>query len=110
LGLGSLKYVNDPVQFIQMSFFWKFMCGLGAGINSTSSMAIVTTHYKNEREKAIGLIEASSGIGLLLGPFFGALLYEIGGYVLPFIATAGLYFLLYPLIAYTLATINEAEI
>jgi MFS family permease len=48
---------------------------LGAGINSVSSMAIVTTHYKDEREKAIGLIEAMSGIGLLLGPFFGALLY-----------------------------------
>ncbi len=63
------------------------MCGTGAGINSTSSIAIVATHFKAEREKAIGLIEASSGIGLLLGPFFGALLYEIGGYVLPFVAT-----------------------
>lgn len=69
------------------SFLWKFLGGLGSGINSTSSMAIVATHYKEEREKAIGLIEASSGIGLLLGPFFGALLYEIGGYILPFAGT-----------------------
>ena len=70
------------------------MCGVGAGINSTSSMAIVAAHYKDEREKAIGLIEASSGIGLLLGPFFGALLYQIGGYVLPFVTT-GISFLHY---------------
>jgi len=69
------------------SFLWKFLCGTGAGINSTSSIAIVATHFKEERERAIGLIEASSGIGLLLGPFFGALLYEIGGYMLPFVAT-----------------------
>jgi hypothetical protein len=34
--------------------------------------------------KAIGMLEASSGIGLLLGPFFGAMLYSIGGYLLPF--------------------------
>jgi len=90
-----------------MSFAWKFLCGLGAGINSTSSMAIVATHYRKERERAIGLIEASAGIGLLLGPFVGALLYEIGGYLLPFAATAGLYFCMYPLIAYTLTTISE---
>jgi MFS family permease len=53
-------------------------------------MAIVATHYKEERERAIGLIEASSGIGLLLGPFFGAMLYEIGGYMLPFIGTGNI--------------------
>lgn len=72
-------------------------------------MAIVANHYQQERERAIGLIEAASGIGLLLGPFFGALLYEIGGYMLPFVATASLYFMIYPLIAFTLATIYEAE-
>ena len=70
-----------------MSFLWKFMCGTGAGINATAQMAIVTTYYKESKEKAIGLTEAASGVGLLLGPFFGALLYEIGGYMLPFITT-----------------------
>lgn len=105
MGLGSLKYVHDKETFVYMSFVWKFLCGLGAGINSTSSMAIVASHYRMEREKAIGLIEASSGVGLLLGPFFGALLYEIGGYLLPFVVIAGFYFLLYPMIAYSLATI-----
>ena len=84
---------------------WKFLCGMGAGINSTSSMAIVATHYKHEREKTIGMMESASGVGLLLGPFFGAMLYEIGGYVMPFFVTAMLYLCMYPLIAYTLARI-----
>lgn len=87
LGLGSLKYVHDKENFILFSFIWKFLCGLGAGINSTSSIAIITTHYKHERERTIGLVEASSGVGLLLGPFFGAILYQIGGYVMPFFVT-----------------------
>jgi hypothetical protein len=40
----------------------------------------------------IGMMESSSGIGLLLGPFFGAILYQIGGYILPFVATGNFIF------------------
>ena len=86
MGLGSLKYVHDKQNFIIFSFVWKFLCGMGAGINSTSSFAIVARHYKNDREKTIGMMESSSGVGLLLGPFLGAILYEIGGYLMPFLA------------------------
>ena len=87
MGLGSLKYVDDPTSFVVFSFIWKFLCGLGAGLNSTASFAIIASHYKEEREKMIGLMESSSGVGLLLGPFFGAIFYKIGGYMLPFVAT-----------------------
>jgi MFS family permease len=82
-----LDFVEDKNTFIIFSFIWKFICGFGAGINSTSSFAIIATHYKQEREKAIGMMEASSGVGLLLGPIFGSVLYQIGGYILPFLGT-----------------------
>jgi MFS family permease len=84
LGLGSLKYVESPTSFVVFSFIWKFICGIGSGLNSTASFAIIATHYRDEREKMIGMMESSSGIGLLLGPFVGAILYQIGGYILPF--------------------------
>lgn len=48
-------------------------------------------------------------MGLLLGPFIGAILYHVGGYMLPFFSIAGFYFLMYPLIAYTLAKISAEE-
>jgi MFS family permease len=72
------------------SFLWKFLCGLGSGINSTSSMAIITTHYKKDRERMIGIMQSAAGVGLLMGPFVGAILYQIGGYMLPFIANGNL--------------------
>lgn len=103
VGLGSLKFVHDKQDFIIYSFVWKFVIGFGAGINSTATMAIIASHYKHDREKTIGMLESFAGIGLLIGPFFGAILYSIGGYILPFFATAGLYFALYPMIAFSLA-------
>lgn len=75
MGLGSLKFVDDPTTFVLFSFIWKFLCGLGSGLNSTASFAIIASHYREEREKMIGYMESSSGIGLLLGPFMGAILF-----------------------------------
>ncbi len=125
LGLGFLYFVPDDNQgmFVFFSFVWKFLCGVGAGINSTASFAIIATHYKDQREKTIGMMEAFSGIGLLIGPIFGGIMHQIGGYLLPFLATcknlifaslttfslALTYFLLYPMIAFTLNKINQLE-
>ena len=83
--LGYLEYIEDDELFLQLSFFAQILGGLGAGANSTSSMAILSSFPQSEREKYIGWVEASFGIGLLFGPMIGALLYTIGGYVMPFI-------------------------
>ena len=85
MGLGLLDFVDNKVLFVVFSFIWKFMCGIGAGINSTSSFAIISTHFKQEREKYIGYMENASGLGLLLGPTAGSVLYKYGGYIAPFI-------------------------
>ena len=49
-------------------------------------MAILSSYDHTEREKYIGWVEAATGIGLLLGPLLGAVLFSIGGYVAPFAA------------------------
>lgn len=81
--------------------------GLGAGANSTSSMAILSSFDKEEREMYIGTIEACNGVGLLLGPLIGGLLYSFGGYVMPFATFAGVYVALYPYIIYTLVSASK---
>jgi MFS family permease len=78
-------------------------------LNTTSSLAIIATHYKEDRVKAMGFLEASIGLGLLIGPLVGGVLYDIGGFYLPFFVVASIYFLLYPMIASTLLEIKEKE-
>ena len=82
--LGYLEYVEDDTLFLHLSFLAQILGGFGAGANSTSSMAILSSFSQTEREKYIGWVEASFGIGLLFGPLLGAFLYSIGGYVMPF--------------------------
>ena len=59
--------------------------GLGSGSNSVASMAMVIADAeKKDREKHIGLIETTTGIGFLLGPVWGSVMYQLGGYPAPF--------------------------
>lgn len=94
MGLGSVTWINDKSTFVLFSLLWKVLCGIGSGMNATASFAIIAAHYKREREKTIGMMESASGIGLLMGPVFGAILYSLGGYLLPF-AVTGTHFLFY---------------
>ena len=76
--------------------------GLGAGANSTASMAILSSFPTEERDIYIGWIEACTGLGLLFGPLIGAGLYSFGGYALPFLFFSGFYFISYPYICFVL--------
>ena len=82
--LGYLEYEDDKDRFLKISLIAQVLGGLGAGANSTASMAIMSSFAGNEREKYIGWVEAAAGVGLLTGPLFGALLYNVGGYTMPF--------------------------
>ena len=75
------------------------MGGFGAGALSTNLMALLSTFEKEEREKYIGWIEGADGLGLLFGPVFGAFLYSLGGYPMPFLMMAFFLSLSYPFIS-----------
>ena len=70
--------------------------GSGAALNVTCGLAIINTNYPNEREKNLGFFEGGTGLGLLLGPLLGSLLYTIGGYCLPFLTFGIISLLLFP--------------
>ena len=95
-GLGSLKFISTPSLFIGLSIAAMSIGGSGAALNVTCALAIINTNYPNEREKNLGLFEGGSGLGLLLGPLLGSLLYAIGGYCLPFLTFGLISLALFP--------------
>jgi len=72
-------------------------------------MAILSSMDSKQRDKYIGWGEAAVGLGMLLGPVIGGLLYEIGGYTMPFAIFAIIYVVMYPYIAWVLCTSIEKE-
>jgi len=55
----------------------------------------------------IGYVEASNGVGMLCGPLIGAMLYSIGGFMMPFATFAILYLVSYPYIMLTLVKAKQ---
>lgn len=88
VGLYELSAFKDGETFLICSFIAQLIGGLGSGINAVASMAMVVSASKvEEREYNIGLIEMATGIGFLLGPIWGSVMYQLGGYSAPFGST-----------------------
>ena len=107
IGLGFLKYVDSATWFVGLSILAQCLGGVGAGINVTCAMAIITSHYPDEREENIGILEGGTGLGLLLGPLLGSVLYALGGYSLPFWTVGGICILLFPVLKHTCTIIKQ---
>jgi MFS transporter, DHA1 family, tetracycline resistance protein len=78
--MGFLKRVDDLNLFIYLSFLAQILGGIGAGGNSTVTLATLSQFDNHDREKYIGWLEGAFGLGFILGPLLGAILYNFGGY------------------------------
>ena len=81
--------------------FWlwiRSLEGISASMIQTTSYSIVSVLYPNEKEKYLGIIEASMGLGLLSGPAVGIALYAPLGFKPTFYIIGGIFLLLTPLL------------
>lgn len=82
------------------------MGGFGAGCNTTVCFSIITSHFPDEKQNLIAILEAGIGGGILIGPIIGASLHEVGGYSCPFWTLGVIYMLMFPLIGRMLRSLN----
>ena len=67
--------------------------GIGKGINSASSIALLS-RFKDKRDKYIGYLEVAGSLGHLFGPIIGILFYYYAGYDGPFIGIGAIFLVL----------------
>ena len=87
--------------FLVLSFAAQVFGGIGQGFLTTTSIAILTSQYTEERNKVMGIFETATGLGYLIGPLIGSGLFKLGGHLTTFYGYCGINVLLYPMMAMT---------
>jgi len=104
---GLFVYIDNPVAYGIMSFLCRFIEGFGNGCLNSSTSSIITHNYQDNQSNLIGLTQTFTGLGMLCGPILGSILYEAGGFQLPFFVTGSFLFALIFPISYFL--INDSH-
>lgn len=81
---STLSYVDDTATYIITVFLIRLIQGFSSSCIQTTCYSICTNFYPDKKEALIGYIEAVTGIGLILGPIFGSVLYSLGGFTFTF--------------------------
>eukprot|EP00898_Chlorokybus_atmophyticus_P002463 jgi/Chlat1/3217/Chrsp22S03496 len=90
-GLVPILYAQSSLAVVFTLFI---VCrgaqGLGASCIETSSMALLCDTFPDSVGSVMGTAEACMGAGLMAGAPLGGILYEWGGFSLPFLVTGSL--------------------
>ena len=78
-------------------------------MNTTVCFSIVTTFFPDDKQMLIGILEGGIGLGILLGPLLGAVLYELGGYCCPFWSILFVFLCCFPLLNKMMAILDNEK-
>ncbi|XP_054157220.1 MFS-type transporter SLC18B1-like [Oppia nitens] len=82
---GLLDRLNFGVSFIIMCIGVRIIEGIASAAFMTASYAIITKEFTDRIATSFSTLQTFFGLGLILGPTLGGALYQLGGYMLPFI-------------------------
>ncbi|XP_027626037.1 MFS-type transporter SLC18B1 [Tupaia chinensis] len=97
---GVLDQVPAGPVFIAMCFLVRMMDAMSFSAAITASSSILAKAFPNNVATVMGSLETFSGLGLVLGPPLGGLLYQSFGYEVPFIFLGCIVLLMVPLNMY----------
>uniref|UniRef100_A0A3B3Q491 Solute carrier family 18 member B1 n=1 Tax=Paramormyrops kingsleyae TaxID=1676925 RepID=A0A3B3Q491_9TELE len=82
---GLLDRCPGMIDFIVLCFIVRSIDAVGFSAAMTSSFAIIAKVFPNNIATVVGSLEIFTGLGLIIGPPMGGILYESFGYEVPFI-------------------------
>ncbi|TRY80723.1 hypothetical protein TCAL_12990 [Tigriopus californicus] len=90
VAFGSLEYINDTWTFIGLSYFLRFIDGVANAACAATIVSILMTLIPGSESSITAWTEMCLGLGYMIGPVLGSLLYESGGFGLPFYIVGGI--------------------
>ncbi|XP_033123385.1 MFS-type transporter SLC18B1-like isoform X2 [Anneissia japonica] len=93
---GFLDHLQPGTQFVVFCAVTRSLEALGSAAVVTAGMSLLINKFPNSVAQVLGTLEIFVGVGMMIGPFIGGILYDAGGYILPF-ATLGCFMLIHSL-------------
>jgi len=86
---GLLDKLENGKVFLAFSFVLRIIAAAGNGAFLTGSFSLIAKEFPENVATMFAILETFFGLGMILGPFIGGVLYEIGGFILPFVILGG---------------------
>ncbi|XP_033640238.1 MFS-type transporter SLC18B1-like [Asterias rubens] len=91
---GLLGRIDDSTSFIASALILRIIEAVGSSAALVAAMSIIGGHHTHYAPQMLGLLDMFSGLAFMIGPMVGTLLYQAGGFELPFFTLGGLCILL----------------
>ena len=89
---GGLCYIDDLALFLGLAHLLRICSGMAIAACWGSLLAALLGLFPKSTSKVIGATELFYGAGYMLGPAVGGILYDTGGFLLPFAAVGTISF------------------
>ncbi|XP_067138893.1 MFS-type transporter SLC18B1-like [Centruroides vittatus] len=96
---GFLQDSPHGLPFLILAYVLRIVEGTGSAAYQVSSFSIIAREFRDSVAKTMATLEAALGIGVIVAPTLGGLLYNLGAFLLPFV-TLGSFILLCVFITY----------
>ena len=107
IAFGFIGHLESAQSVLFLSLFLRFMQGTAVAMTYTTIYAIITNNYPERKEKLLGMLEASFGVGLIFGPLAGSSLFDMFGFAQTFYIYGGTFLVATLLLYFCLPTIRQ---
>ncbi|CAI4224894.1 unnamed protein product [Auanema sp. JU1783] len=107
---GFLNFIPSGTLFFWASFIIRIFEAIGDAAFITSSFAISAKCFPGRITVIVGVMETFAGLGYSVGPLIGGVLYEFGGFQVPFLFLGCLLFFIAALSYFLLEPLTDQEV
>lgn len=97
IGFGLLPRFHSTFISTILAFVFRALQGISSSCVQTTSYSIISVLFPDKRSSYIPMVEIAIGMGLVVGPLMGSILYSYFGFEMTFFIVAACFFTMAPI-------------